>query len=152
MRGRVLPPSSDTNGLTVPTTLSSSHPSRPLRTRRAGAGLIIAALSVLALGAAPATAASPAAVGTASLSITAPASVDPGAGLLTVSVKAAPARKFANCTALNRVYPHGVGKVGARDKVRGKTKPVTNFTRNNAVYAANTKSDADKDGVACEKR
>lgn len=68
-----------------------------------------------------------------------------------VSVAAA-ARKFANCTALNRVYPHGVGKNGAVDRVKGKTKPVTNFTRNNAVYAANTKSDADKDGVACEKR
>lgn len=63
----------------------------------------------------------------------------------------AKAREFANCTAMHRVYPHGVGKVHARDKVRGSTKPVTNFHRSNALYAANKKSDRDHDGVACEK-
>jgi endonuclease YncB( thermonuclease family) len=62
------------------------------------------------------------------------------------------AKTYANCTALNKVYPHGVGKTGAVDRVRGSTKPVTNFTRNNAAYAANTKSDRDGDKVACEKR
>jgi hypothetical protein len=62
------------------------------------------------------------------------------------------ARVFANCTALNKVYRHGVGRKGARDRVSGSTKPVTNFTVNNAVYYANTKSDRDRDGIACEKR
>ena len=57
---------------------------------------------------------------------------------------------FANCTAMHRVYPHGVGKVGAHDHVRGKSKPVTNFYRSNAIYAANARLDADKDGIACE--
>lgn len=57
---------------------------------------------------------------------------------------------FANCTAMHHVYPHGVGKVGARDHVRGKTKPVTNFYRSNALYAANSRMDADHDGIACE--
>lgn len=66
-----------------------------------------------------------------------------------------PAKKptvFKNCTALNKKYPHGVGLKKAKDKVRGKTKPVTNFTRNDAVYKANSKHDRDKDGIACEKR
>ncbi len=63
-------------------------------------------------------------------------------------------RVFANCTALNKVYPHGVGKVGAHDKGKGKNfRPVTTFKRDNALYQANhTKLDRDKDGVACEKR
>jgi|GEM_PF-791523 Excalibur calcium-binding domain. len=64
--------------------------------------------------------------------------------------------KFANCTALHKVYPHGVGKSNARDKVRGKTKPVTNFTRSTSLYKKivgyKHDLDRDKDGVACEKR
>ena len=59
---------------------------------------------------------------------------------------------FANCTALNRVYPHGVGKYGAVDRVAGNGKGVTTFVRSNQLYAANTKSDRDKDGIACEQR
>lgn len=62
-------------------------------------------------------------------------------------------RVFANCTQLNKVYPHGVGRSGARDKGTSKSfRPVTNFKRNTAVYNANKKSDRDKDGIACEKR
>ena len=64
----------------------------------------------------------------------------------------AAARVFQNCAALNRTYPHGVARTGARDRVSGAPKPVTNFTVNTAVYNANKKSDRDKDGVACEKR
>ena len=64
----------------------------------------------------------------------------------------AAARVFANCTALNRTYRHGVGKKGARDRVSGSSRPVTTFTVNTAVYNANSKSDRDKDGIACEKR
>ncbi len=60
------------------------------------------------------------------------------------------ATKYKNCTALNKAYPHGVGRSGARDKSSGT--PVTNFKVSNSVYAANTGSDRDKDGVACEKR
>ena len=51
---------------------------------------------------------------------------------------------------MNKVYPHGVGRTGARDKTSGT--PVTNFKVSNSVYAANGGSDRDKDGVACEKR
>jgi Excalibur calcium-binding domain len=61
----------------------------------------------------------------------------------------ATAKEFRNCTALNRVYPHGVGRVGARDRTSGT--PVRNFKRSNLLYRQNSKSDRDKDGVACEK-
>lgn len=71
-----------------------------------------------------------------------PESVGPNAG----------ARVFANCTALNKTYKHGVGRKGAKDRVSGTSKRVTNFTVNTAVYNANKKSDRDKDGIACEKR
>ncbi len=70
-----------------------------------------------------------------------------------VSASAAPKPKaYKNCTELNKAYKHGVGRPGARDKVSGKTKPVTTFTRSAAVYKLNAKSDRDKDGIACEKR
>lgn len=62
-------------------------------------------------------------------------------------------RVFINCPQLNQVYPHGVGKVGAHDRGKGKNfRPVTTFKRDNALYRANLKRDADKDGIACEKR
>jgi hypothetical protein len=66
------------------------------------------------------------------------------------SAEAGPRPKaYKNCTALNKVYKHGVGRTNAKDRTSGK--PVRNFTRNNAVYNLNTKSDRDKDGIACEK-
>lgn len=57
--------------------------------------------------------------------------------------------KYANCTALNMVYPHGVGRPGAKDQSSGV--PVTTFTVDLATYNLNTASDRDKDGIACEK-
>ena len=62
----------------------------------------------------------------------------------------AQARTFKNCTAMHKVYKHGVGKPGAHDKTSGT--PVTNFKRSNALYRANKKSDRDHDGIACEQR
>ena len=58
--------------------------------------------------------------------------------------------KFANCDAMRRVFAHGVGKIGAKDKTSGT--PVTNFARAPRWYAKNIASDRDKDGIACEKR
>ena len=84
-------------------------------------------------------------IGTALMAIAAVA-VTPVAA----DAQAAKARVFKNCTEMHKVYPHGVGKVGARDHTSGT--PVTTFKRSNALYAANTKSDRDKDGIACEKR
>ena len=57
---------------------------------------------------------------------------------------------FANCTALNKTYPHGVGKKGAKDKTSGT--PVRTFRVNTTVYNQNKKSDRDKDGIACERK
>ncbi|MFZ0529257.1 MAG: excalibur calcium-binding domain-containing protein [Propionicimonas sp.] len=62
--------------------------------------------------------------------------------------------KFKNCTAMNKVYPHGVGKVGARDHTSGQR--VTTFKKSTSLYkkiiAYRSGLDRDKDGIACEKR
>ena len=70
-------------------------------------------------------------------------------GLSVAPPAGAAAKKFKNCTELNKKYPNGVGRPGARDKSSGE--PVTTFRVNKAVYDANKGSDRDKDGVACEK-
>ena len=61
---------------------------------------------------------------------------------------------WRNCKAVNRRYPHGVGRRGARDKTSGE--PVTNFRRSTLLYRRamryNSGLDRDKDGIACEKR
>jgi hypothetical protein len=77
------------------------------------------------------------------------------------SATAAPARKsYKNCTALNKVYAHGVGRNGARDKTSASHR-VTNFKVSNRVFAYNDGKtprhrgekdlDRDNDGIACEK-
>jgi hypothetical protein len=53
--------------------------------------------------------------------------------------------------ALNKVYPHGVGRTSAsRDKTKGVR--VRNFKVSKTVYSLNTRLDRDKDKIACEKR
>ncbi len=59
-----------------------------------------------------------------------------------------PVKEFANCSEMHMYYPHGVGKSGAVDKTSGT--PDTEFFVSNKVYQLNTKSDRDKDGIACE--
>lgn len=69
--------------------------------------------------------------------------------MATGPAEAAPAKEFKNCTAMHAVYKGGVAKSGAKDKRKSgkaKYKPYVNT----ALYNANKKSDADKDGVACE--
>jgi len=60
---------------------------------------------------------------------------------------------YKNCTNLNKKYPHGLGKVGARDHTSGT--PVANFRRSTKLYklamSHNRGLDRDKDGIACEK-
>lgn len=61
--------------------------------------------------------------------------------------------KFANCTALTKVYPHGVGRKNARDHTSGT--PVTTFKRSTKLYLkiqGHKDHDRDDDGIACEKR
>src|ERR1700712_3954314 len=62
----------------------------------------------------------------------------------------AAAQHFKNCTAMNKFYPHGVGRPGAHDK-SSDHKPVTNFKVSSSLYAANHGSDRDDDHIACEK-
>jgi hypothetical protein len=60
---------------------------------------------------------------------------------------------YKNCTQLNKRYPHGLGRAGARDRTSGT--PVTTFTRSTKLYKVamsfNSGLDRDKDGIACEK-
>jgi hypothetical protein len=60
----------------------------------------------------------------------------------------AAAKKFKNCTELNKVYPGGVALPGAVN-AGGVTKQAPKFDKR--LYEANQKSDRDKDGIACEK-
>lgn len=97
-------------------------------------GLLVAAVAVFA---APASAG---AVGINEVS-------SPGASTAMPAV-------YKNCTALNKKYPHGLGKLKARDKTSGT--PVTTFKRSTRLYNIamqwNKGLDRDKDGVACEKK
>lgn len=63
-------------------------------------------------------------------------------------VSNAAAKKFKNCTELNKIYPGGVAKPGAVNK-GGATKKEP--TIDAALYKANKKSDRDGDGISCEK-
>jgi hypothetical protein len=60
----------------------------------------------------------------------------------------AAAKKFKNCTELNKVYPGGVALPGAVN-TGGVTKKKPKYDK--ALYTANKSSDRDKDGIACEK-
>ena len=57
-------------------------------------------------------------------------------------------KKFANCAALNKVYPGGVAKSAKWVNKGGKinNKPTVNAK----VYGENSGKDRDKDGIACE--
>jgi hypothetical protein len=68
----------------------------------------------------------------------------------TPSVGSVPTKRYRKCNALNGVYPHGVGRPGARDKTSGR--PVTNFRVSRSVYSQNTHLDRDNDRVACDQR
>jgi uncharacterized membrane protein len=75
--------------------------------------------------------------------------------------QAATPKSYSSCTALNHVYPHGVGRSGAHDHTASGTNPVTNFKVSNTLYAYNDGGavrhpgerdlDRDNDGVACEQ-
>jgi Excalibur calcium-binding domain len=86
------------------------------------------------------------------------------AGALVVAVAPAPGSTVAvpyvwqSCTKVHTKYPHGVGKLNARDKTSGT--PVTTFKRSTRLYntamSYNAQRgynlDRDHDGIACEKR
>jgi hypothetical protein len=74
------------------------------------------------------------------------------AGAANGSALAIPAL-YKSCASLNKKYPPGLGKVGARDHTSGT--PVTNFKRSTKLHklamSYNCGLDRDKDGIACEK-
>ena len=76
-----------------------------------------------------------------------------GAGTVGESATDAKPPWTKNCTALNKKYPHGLGRAKARDKTSGE--PVTSFKRRTRLYnlarSHNRGLDRDKDGIACEK-
>jgi len=74
------------------------------------------------------------------------------ASLSVVNVAQAAPKVYKNCVEMNKVYKHGVGLKGAKDKHSASSKPVTNFKVDAALYNANKKRDGDKDKIACEKR
>ena len=73
-----------------------------------------------------------------------------GAGGVAQAASDAGAIAYPNCKALNAIYPHGVGRFGARDHTSGT--PVTNFRRSDRLYRQNRARDRDGDGIACENR
>jgi hypothetical protein len=60
---------------------------------------------------------------------------------------------YKNCAALNKKYPHGIGRAHARDHSSGSH--VTTFFRSDRLYriamSYNRGLDRDKDGIACER-
>jgi hypothetical protein len=62
-------------------------------------------------------------------------------------------QRFANCSALNAVYEGGVAAApGTVNMASGRVKPTRYpVSVDAAVYAAHTKLDRDKDGIACER-
>jgi hypothetical protein len=71
-----------------------------------------------------------------------------GLSIGSISTANAAAKKFKNCTELNKVYPGGVALPGAIN-AGGATKKEPKYDK--ALYTANKKSDRDRDGIACEK-
>ncbi len=86
--------------------------------------------------------------------LAAPASTPAAAVAPSLVAKSTAKYKFKNCTAMNKVYRHGVGRKGAKDHTSGHR--VTTFKKSTALYKKiiNYRSglDRDKDGIACEKR
>ena len=73
---------------------------------------------------------------------------------ISATADAAPSYHYKNCTKLHEDFKHGVGKKGAVDHTSGT--PVTTFKKSTTIYkkaiSYNKRLDADKDGIACEKR
>jgi hypothetical protein len=93
----------------------------------------------------------------AALGFVAPASsgVAALAKVTSPSAGAAMPALYRKCANYNRKYPHGVGRLLARDKVKPGNEPVRNFRRSNRLFRIamswNKGLDRDGDKIACEK-
>lgn len=97
---------------------------------------------------------------TAVLTITASAALLVPASSASAHTAPQPVTRYTTCTALNHVYPFGVGLPGAQDST-SSSNPVSNYYVSTDIYRANNNRntatgeydlDADNDGIACEKR
>jgi Excalibur calcium-binding domain len=82
-------------------------------------------------------------------------SVAPADSAMAPVTATAAAKKFSNCTALNKTYKYGVKKSSSTKNVvrsNGRTiKKSSNAKVSKSVYNKNTHLDRDKDGIACER-
>ena len=69
-------------------------------------------------------------------------------GLLVAVPGQAMAARSLTCTAMHKVYPHGVGKRAAYDFTYGTPSPTSSTAA--PLYRANKGLDRDHDGIACE--
>jgi hypothetical protein len=78
-----------------------------------------------------------------------------GAHLSVGRARGAKRALYDNCTNFHTKYPHGVGRVTARDHSKSGLSG-TNFLRSTRIYDIamkyNDDLDRDDDGVACEKK
>lgn len=58
-------------------------------------------------------------------------------------------KKFANCAALNKVYPGGVAKSKSSTNRGGSVKYAAKISP--SLYKENKTKDRDGDGIACER-
>jgi len=58
-------------------------------------------------------------------------------------------KKYANCTALNKVYPGGVAKTSKAKNKGGETKYKPKVSKK--IYLENKAKDRDGDGIVCER-
>lgn len=72
-------------------------------------------------------------------------------GISTAPATALPsgAKAFPNCSAVQKVYPHGIAKSTAAARTATGLKGTPKISA--SLYAANKSKDRDGDGVACEK-
>ncbi|MCM2604166.1 excalibur calcium-binding domain-containing protein [Rossellomorea marisflavi] len=65
------------------------------------------------------------------------------------ATEAAAAKKYKNCTELNKDYKGGVARAKGVKNKGGKTKYTPHVSK--ALYDANKSKDRDKDSIACER-
>ena len=63
---------------------------------------------------------------------------------------AAVRKRYTSCAKLVAVYPKGVARTGATDKVRADQQSATGYVVDAKLYTMNKPLDVDSDGIACE--
>lgn len=58
---------------------------------------------------------------------------------------------YRSCKALNRVYPQGIARPRARDRVKPPARATSGWKVSAQGYRVNRRLDRDRDGIACER-